>query len=190
MGSLCGSTQDKAKPSNTPEKKERKSAQYKGSRHSQMKSNTNLEDQIHTAIEITQDFLEIRKILEKGTFEINSYFQNDDNNTILTLSIRSNNTAEMVNLILENGADVDLIEKSSGHSALILACLNLDMEIVESLLEKKPSVSIKSEDNSENRELIEYLNEKFSSNKFKGKNTWDEIREKLVKYVDMNKNRM
>ena len=190
MGSLCGSQQDKSKQTKTEDKKERKSVEFKGSRHSQLKSNTNPEDQIHECIEVTQDFEVLKSILGKGNYEINGYFQNDDNNTLLTLSIRSNSTAEVINLILDNEADVDLIEKSSGHSPLILACLNLDLEIVELLLEKKPSLSIKSEDNIENMDILNYLNEKFSQNKFRGKNTWEQIREKLVRYIDSNKNRI
>jgi ankyrin repeat protein len=183
MGSLCG-TQDKSKHIKNEERKERKVLELKGKENISLKSgksNLTPEDHIQKIIEITQDVNDLRSVLNKTNYDINSYFEKDNNNTILTLSIRSNSPPEIIELILNKGADVNLCEKSSGHSPLILACLNLDLEIVDLLLKKNPSYTAKSEDNVDNKDIFTYLNEKFSQNKFKGKNTWEEIRDILTR---------
>ncbi len=133
---------------------------------------------------------ELKSIIGNGNMDINKYLDKEDNETILTKAIKNNSKPEIIKLILNCGADVNLCEKASGHSPLILACLNLNSAVVELILTKNPSFNVNSEDvEDKNENLISYLKKKFSGNKLKGENTWEEIRDLLERYEKNNRDR-
>jgi len=131
---------------------------------------------------------ELQNILNSGKIKINDYLVKESNETLLTKAIRNNSNPEVIKILLDFGADVNICERASGHSPLILACLNLNKNIVELILSRSPSLKVGSEDANEkmDKDLIVYLKRKFSGRALKGENTWEEIRDVLEEYINNN----
>jgi len=192
MGALCNSeTKPKQNAANIPEKKEQIKLQLKGGSARKSNQVTDVEEKLKLILSPGEENIEeLKVILNSGKIDFNNHFEKEDNETILTLAIKSNSKPEIIQVILDMGADVNLCEKSSGHSPLILACLNLNKKVVELILKQNPQINTvvhHDENGNEHKaDLIEYLKLKFSSgklNKLKGENTLEEIIEVLEIYI-------
>lgn len=193
MGACC-TTENKSKniTSKPLEKKEQIKLQMKNGNTRKSHQVSDAEEKLDLILNPAagENLEELKSILRGGKLEINKYLEKEDNETILTKAIKNNSKPEIIKFLLDNGADVNLCEKASGHSPLILACLNLNKSIVELILTRNPSFKVNSEDiEDKNENLINYLKKKFSGNNLKGENTWEEIRDLLEEFDRNNKNR-
>jgi hypothetical protein len=196
MGALCNSESKQkqiiAKPH---ERKEQIKLQIKGGTARKSGGITDIEEKLDLIFNqpAGEEIEELKLILKSGKLNLTSYLEKEDNETLLTKAIRKNAKPEVIELLLNYGAEVNLSEKSSGHSPLILACLNLNLRVIKLILAKNPKLTLDSEDaddKGEKMELIQYLKKKFSANPLlKGENSWEEIRDVLEDYVKNNPNR-
>lgn len=196
MGAMCNSESNKKQITSKPqERKEQIKLQIKGGAARKSREINDLEEKLDLILNQAagEDIDELKVILKSGRLNLNSYLEKEDNETLLTKAIRKNAKPEVIRLLIDNGADVNLCEKSSGHSPLILACLNLNLIIVELILAKNPRLTVESEDAEDKggkMELIPYLKKKFSANPLlKGENSWEEIRDVLEEHIKNNANR-
>ena len=196
MGALCNSeTKQKQIIAKPHERKEQIKLKIKGGSARKSRGITDIEEKLDLILNqpASEEIEELKLILKSGKLNLNSYLEKEDNETLLTKAIRKNAKPEIIELLLNYDADVNLCEKSSGHSPLVLACLNLNLRVVELILAKNPKLTLNSEDADDKggkMELIPYLKRKFSANPLlKGENSWEEIRDVLEDYVKNNANR-
>lgn len=181
---VCCTTEKKPKTAITAEKREQKKISLRGALNTRNQA-VDFDDKLELILTpgSNEDPQELKTLINTNKFNINKYLEKNDNDTILTKAIGLVSSPEMIKVILDMGANVNLTEKSSGHSPLILACLNLDKNVVELILGKSPSLEAgNSDDNEKNKNIIEYLDEKINSTQWKNKKDYQEIRELLINY--------
>lgn len=196
MGALCNSESKQKQITAKPhERKEQIKLHIKGGAQRKSCDVNDLEEKVDLILNEAagEELEELKSILKSGKINLNNYLEKEDNETLLTKAIRKNAKPEIIKLLLDNEADVDLCEKSSGHSPLILACLNLNLRVVELILTKNPKLNVLSEDAEDKggkMDLIVYLKKKFNANPLlKGENSWDEIRSVLEDHIKQNADR-
>ena len=181
---VCCTTEKKPKTAIAAEKREQKKISLRGALNTRNQA-VDFDDKLELILTpgSNEDPQQLKTLINTNKFNINNYLEKNDNDTILTKAIGLVSSPEMVKAILDMGANVNLTEKSSGHSPLILACLNLDKNVVELILSKSPSLEAgNSDDNEKNKNIIEYLDEKINSTQWKNKKDYQEIREILINY--------
>lgn len=186
MGACCTS-ETKPRRQTHYEKREKTNLPLKD-RKSKLEDQVDLEDQIKFYINPAsgKDISEIKDFFRKNRINVNDYFEKENYDTILTSAIRIKAHPDVVKFILDIGADVNLCEKSTGHSPLILAAMNLNKKIVELILSKNPSLEVSAETNEKKLDLLAYLDLRIRD--LKGENTWKEVREVLENYVHNQNN--
>jgi len=196
MGALCNSDSKQKQTTAKPlERKENLKFQIKNGAQGKSQEINDIEEKLDLILNQAagDDIEQLKSILKSGKLNINAYFEKEDNETLLTKAIRKNAKPELIKLLLDYGADVNLCEKSSGHSPLILACLNLNINVVKLILAKHPILNVHSEDAEDKAgkmELITYLKKKFNANPLlKGENSWEQIRDELEDHIKHNVHR-
>lgn len=97
----------------------------------------------------------IQDMIDKKEIDVNEYVFGGDK-TVLHEAVQISDHAAVVDVILKNKADVNAVEKETGNTALFLAALDLKVEIVRTILNYNPDMTIK---NNKNQDVIKCVNE-------------------------------
>jgi ankyrin repeat protein len=90
----------------------------------------------------------IQGMISNGEIDVNDYIFGS-NKTILHEAVLSGNSADLVECVLDNKADINLPEKETGNTALFLAGLDLKVDMVKVLVKYRPDLKIKNNNNQD-----------------------------------------
>jgi ankyrin repeat protein len=134
---------------------------------------------------VTGDTQKIQELIDKNEIQVDEYIFGGSDKTILHEAVQVSQSPEVVDLLLNNRADVNAIEKETGNTALILAALDLKVDIVKVILKHKPNIKIKNRKGQDVFVVIqEYLIEKKGTKKT---DLTPEQNEKLSKIIEFLK---
>ena len=191
--------------SKTEEKKDEKKNEKK--KDNNKKKNNKKGPKLVTADERASHQIEIKEIdktveiLHKGEKEeiekmvdsledINDY-SFGSNKTLLIQAVINCSNPEVIDIIMEKGADINKAESETGNTALFLSAVDLKVDFVKTLLKYKPNLKHK---NHNNQDIFEFLN--FNLFEKRGqigrelteeeKENYSEIEKMLKNYADEN----
>ena len=132
---------------------------------------------------------EIEKMID-SVGDINDY-SFGSNKTLLIQAVINCSNPEIIDIIMEKGADIDKAESETGNTALFLSAVDLKVDFVRNLLKYKPNLEHK---NHNNQDIFQFLNFNLFENRGKfgreltedEKGKYSEIEKMLKKYVDEN----
>ena len=96
----------------------------------------------------------IRELIEKREINVNSYDYEGSIMTILHKAVQVSEDPELIDLILSKGANVDLEEKETGNTPLMIASIDYKDEIVKVLLKYSPDLE---KQNKKGQNIFSYL---------------------------------
>jgi ankyrin repeat protein len=129
------------------------------------KSNPGSEKPIHIALRTGNTRL-LQELIDRQEINVNDYIFGGSDKTLLHEAVQISESFQIVETVLNNKADVNALEKETGNTALILAALDLKLEIVKSILKFNPNINIKNRKGQDIFLIInEYLIEKKGSKK-------------------------
>lgn len=96
----------------------------------------------------------IRELIERREINVNSYDYEGSIMTILHKAVQISDDPDLIDLILSKGADVDLEEKETGNTALMIASIDYKDEIVKVLLKYSPNID---KQNKKGQNIFSYL---------------------------------
>ena len=117
------------------------------------------------------EYNQLNKLISSGELNVNEYIFDGCGKTPLLYAVQKS-TKEIVELLLDKGADINLCEKSTGNSALYIASVDIKNDIV-SLLIKNSKLDYNLKNNN-HHDIFEALDEFF-----KGKEIPKEKKDKL-----------
>lgn len=115
------------------------------------KSNKNDLNFLQTIIS-TNDIDKLQKLISNNELPLNDYIFS--NKTVLHFAVQRANTST-VELLLLNGSNVDKPELETGNTALFLAALDLNLEMVVCLLKFNPNIGVVNKSNQNVINLLE-----------------------------------
>ena len=132
---------------------------------------------------------EIEKMID-SVGDINDY-SFGSNKTLLIQAVINCSNPEIIDIIMEKGADIDKAESETGNTALFLSAVDLKVDFVRNLLKYKPNLEHK---NRNNQDIFQFLNFNLFENRGKfgreltedEKGKYSEIEKMLKKYVNEN----
>ena len=132
---------------------------------------------------------EIEKMID-SVGDINDY-SFGSNKTLLIQAVINCSNPEIIDIIMEKGADIDKAESETGNTALFLSAVDLKVDFVRNLLKYKPNLEHK---NHNNQDIFQFLNFNLFENRGKfgreltedEKGKYSEIEKMLKKYVNEN----
>lgn len=96
---------------------------------------------------------ELEEMINDYDEDINEYTFGQ-NKTLLIQAVISCPNVDVIELIMDKGADINCKERQTGNTALFLAALDLKVEFVKQLLKYNPDMSIK---NNYDQDIFEFL---------------------------------
>ena len=99
---------------------------------------------------------QIQELIDRNEISVHDYIFGGSDKTILHEAVQTSENFQVIETILNNKADVNAVEKETGNTALILAALDLKVDIVKSILKYNPNIRIK---NRKGQDIFEFLND-------------------------------
>lgn len=129
------------------------------------KPNLGSEKPIHIALRTGNTRL-LQELIDRQEINVNDYIFGGSDKTLLHEAVQISESSQIVETVLNNKADVNALEKETGNTAIILAALDLKLEIVKTILKFNPNINIKNRKGQDIFMIInEYLIEKKGSKK-------------------------
>jgi len=129
------------------------------------KPNPGSEKPIHIALRTGNTRL-LQELIDRQEINVNDYIFGGSDKTLLHEAVQISESSQIVETVLNNKADVNALEKETGNTAIILAALDLKLEIVKTILKFNPNINIKNRKGQDIFLIInEYLIEKKGSKK-------------------------
>lgn len=129
------------------------------------KPNPGSEKPIHIALRTGNTRL-LQELIDRHEINVNDYIFGGSDKTLLHEAVQISESSQIVETVLNNKADVNALEKETGNTAIILAALDLKLEIVKTILKFNPNINIKNRKGQDIFLIInEYLIEKKGSKK-------------------------
>jgi ankyrin repeat protein len=129
------------------------------------KPNSGAEKPIHIALRTGNTRL-VQELIDRQEINVNDYIFGGSDKTLLHEAVQISESWQVVETVLNNQADVNAVEKETGNTAIILAALDLKVEIVKTILKFNPNINIKNRKGQDIFLIInEYLIEKKGSKK-------------------------
>ena len=98
---------------------------------------------------------ELQKMIDNYEDDINEYTFGA-NRTLLLEAVINCQNPEVVDMIMEKGADVDKEEYQTGNTALFLSAVDLKVNFVRNLLKYQPNMQHKNHNNQNIFEFLDY----------------------------------
>lgn len=127
----------------------------------------------------------VQELIDRKEIIVNDYIYGGSDKTILHEAVQISDSDMVIETILNNRADVNAVEKETGNTALILAALDLKVDIVKTILKFNPNIRIR---NRKGQDIFVFLNDYLVEKKgTKKTDLTPEQSEKLHKIIDMLK---
>ena len=118
---------------------------------------------------------ELQKMIDNYEDDIDEYTFGS-NKTLLLEAVINCKESDVVDMIMEKGADVDKEEYQTGNTAIFLSAVDLKVDFVRKLLKYQPNLQHK---NHNNQDIFDFLNfQLFTQRQKIGREMTDEEREK------------
>jgi ankyrin repeat protein len=105
---------------------------------------------------ITGDIVSLQKLIDDGELHINELTFDGGSKTPLHFAVQNPHRA-VVELLIANGADVNIPELNTGNSAIFMAAIDYKVEYVEMLLRSsKLNIGL---NNNNNKDIVEFLDD-------------------------------
>ncbi len=125
----------------------------------------------------------LQEMIDRKEINVDEYIFGGSDKTLLHEAVQTSDSWQIVETILNNRADVNAVEKETGNTALILAALDLKVDIVKSIIKFNPNISIK---NRKNQDIFQFLNDYLIEKKgIKKTDLTSEQKEKLQKIIEL-----
>ena len=98
---------------------------------------------------------ELQKLIDNYEDDINDY-SFGANKTLLLEACINCPKSDVVDMILEKGADIDKEEYQTGNTAIFLSAVDLKVDFVRKLLKYKPNLTHKNHNNQDIFEFLDY----------------------------------